>query len=73
MNCPNCISKRVVSVLAKCDDRCVVSTDDKEIADYVQDDMGIGHGDYIKFEYCLECGKIIGDFPLPETRLEAKE
>jgi hypothetical protein len=26
--------------------------------------MGIGHGDYIEFRYCLNCGQIQGEFPI---------
>jgi len=44
---------------------------EKEIVnDYVPGDFGIGGGDYIRFDYCLECGKIQGDFPLEITELE---
>jgi hypothetical protein len=34
--------------------------------------MGIGGGDYVAFSYCLDCGQIQGDFPLPETGMECE-
>jgi len=41
--------------------------------------VGIGledenYGDYMEFTYCLDCGQIQGDFPIPEDQvLEAFE
>jgi hypothetical protein len=37
---------------------------------YVPDDMGIGGGDYVEFDYCLQCGQIQGRFPRGITSLE---
>ena len=33
---------------------------------YVPENLNIGGGDYIEFTYCLQCGKIQGDFPITE-------
>ena len=33
---------------------------------YVPNDIGLGSGDYIEFEYCMHCGKIQGEFPVKE-------
>lgn len=44
---------------------------DKEHDGYVLGDFGIGGGDYMEMELCLDCGQMQGDFPLPETALEA--
>lgn len=44
-----------------------------ESDDYVPKDMNIGGGDYIRFSYCLDCGKIQNEFPLPKTDLEGGE
>jgi len=59
-----CSNPRIALVTAKCSDLCTVVFDGKEHDGYVPDDMGIGGDDYVKFHYCLECGKIHGDWPL---------
>lgn len=66
MNCDRCNSERVVSISGKCSDLFNANYSDKELTDYVPNDMGIGGGDYIEFSYCLECGKIQGEFPIPD-------
>jgi len=38
---------------------------------YVPNDLGIGDGDYLEFDLCLDCGQIQGDFPLPSSKLES--
>lgn len=43
---------------------------EKEKDGYVPSDMGIGGGDYIEFEWCLDCGQIQGTFPRLMTELE---
>lgn len=73
MSCTKCKSERVAHIYGKCSDMCVASMDDAEHVGYVPDDMGIGGGDDIDFDYCLDCGQIQGDeFPLPKTELEAE-
>lgn len=69
-NCQECESDRIASVNAKCSDACYVEVGDNEHDGYVPDDMNIGGGDYVRFEYCLECGQIQGDFPVEETEVE---
>jgi hypothetical protein len=64
MNCDACGSDRVISVSGKCNDMCNVAYKGMELNDYVPRDMGIGGGDYMEFSYCLECGKIQGNFPI---------
>jgi hypothetical protein len=59
-----CGSDRIVSVCAKCCDSFFAQTDIDEYDGYVPSHLGIGSGDYVKFSYCLNCGKICGDFPL---------
>jgi len=39
---------------------------------YVPRDLGIGGGDYLEFDLCLECGKVEGEWPLPQSKLEKK-
>ena len=69
-----CGSERIANVSGKTGDLISVRLGENEIAgEGVPDDMGIGGGDYIRFRYCLDCGRIHGDFPLPPTRLEESE
>jgi hypothetical protein len=71
MACQKCKSERILSVNAKCSDLCFVSIGNQEKDDYVPDDMGIGGGDYVEFELCLDCGQVQGNFPLEKSKLES--
>ncbi len=62
--CQNCNSERLMNVSGKCNDLCSLTIGEMERNDYVPDFIGIGGGDYIAFEYCLDCGRIQGDFPI---------
>ena len=73
MSCKSCNSKRIATVNGKTSDMCSVRVGNKEHNGYVPDDMGIGGSDYIDFKYCLDCGKINGNFPMPVTKLETGE
>ena len=43
----------------------------KDYDGYVLGNIGISEdGDYIKFKYCLECGKIQGKFPISDETLK---
>ncbi len=72
MSCQKCNSDRVVNFHAKSSDMNMYSVDGKEspLNSYVPRDFGIGGGDYIKLTYCLDCGQIQGEFPLPTTDFE---
>ena len=70
MNCKNCKSERIAGIGAKCSDRFNASIGDKSHDGYVLDDMGVGGGDYIDIDFCMDCGQIQGKFPLPECELE---
>ena len=63
---------RIALVSAKCSDCCVVVIGDSESDGYVPRGMGIGGGDYVEFRYCLDCGVIVGQFPIPKLDLEAE-
>lgn len=67
-----CGSERIANVTAKCSDMCCIDFAGTEYDGYVPDDMGIGDGsgDYVTFSYCLDCGTIQGQFPLPPTSME---
>jgi len=71
--CDSCDSIRLASVEAKCSDCCDVQVGSANHSGYVPNDIGIGGGDYIEIDYCLDCGKIQGDFPLESSRLEENE
>jgi len=70
MACQRCGSERIASVTAKCSDCCSVSVGSYDKDGYVPDDMGIGGGDYVEMDWCLECGQIQGEWPRSESRAE---
>jgi len=70
MSCQKCRSDRIACVGGKVSDMFHATVGDYEHDGYVPGDLGVGSGDYIDFEYCLDCGQIQGDFPLPPTDLE---
>jgi hypothetical protein len=39
----------------------------------VPDDIGLDGGDYLCFDYCLQCGKVQGEFPLAEAEIEKEK
>ena len=70
-HCNNCDSTRMVEVNAKCGGTCTTEVNGLPCEDYyVPEDMGIGGGDYLRFKYCLECGQMGGQFPVPLTAIE---
>lgn len=67
MSCDNCNSIRIVSVVAKCSDMCHASFGNTEHEGYAPQEIGISDSeDYLQFSYCLDCGKIQGNFPIEE-------
>lgn len=67
MPCQRCGKNTILSITGKCSDlfTMVSLIHDKEFGPYyVPDNIGIGGGDYIDFEYCTECGQIQGEFPV---------
>jgi len=59
MTCKRCGKEDVITISAKCDDRCCVQyPDGKESNDYVPRELGIGGGDYVEFDFCLDRGSI---------------
>lgn len=72
MKC-KCQSDRIARIMAKSSDLNCVRLKGEELDGYLPADMGIGSGDYIEFDWCLECGQIQGGFwPLPECELEVQ-
>ena len=70
MKCPKCFSERIANVGAKCSDMFNAGFGDTSYQGYVLSDMGIGGGDYLELDYCMDCGQILGTFPLPTCELE---
>ena len=75
MACKNCGSDRLMAVSGKTSDLC--ATVFKGVGHdqgYVPGDIGMGDNeDYLDFTYCLECGMIQGEFPLPDPSFARKE
>lgn len=70
MNCDKCDSKRILRVSSKPSDCSSVTLGDVSHDGYLPKDLGIGGGDYVEFNLCLDCGKVQGKFPLPQCALE---
>jgi len=66
MNCQRCGSDRILSVSAKCDDRCCATLKGKSRHDYAPHVTGVCGGDYVKPVVCLECGQAQGTWPQPD-------
>jgi hypothetical protein len=71
VRCQRCTSSRLARVLAHCSDMCSVDLAGRHLHGYVPRDLGIGGGDAVHFDYCLDCGQIQGEFPLPVAEMEA--
>lgn len=67
--CQRCCGHRVASVSAKCSDRVSFSLGDNDRHGGVPNDAGIGEGDYLEIDYCLDCGQLQGSFPLNEIEV----
>jgi len=63
MKCKNCGSDRIMDCTGKTSDLCVAEFKGQFHNGECPKEVGIGGGDYMKIEYCLECGQMQGDFP----------
>lgn len=70
MKCQRCSSERVASVTSKSSDCNGVVVGNRSYDGYMPEGMGIGGGDYVEFQWCLDCGQIQGKWPLPISDLE---
>lgn len=69
VKCIKCKSDRIISVNGKCSDCFSALYNDIHYNGYVPE-IGIGDGgDYIEFDFCLECGQIQGQFPISEEKV----
>jgi len=72
MNC-KCGSDRIMSISGKTSDMFSCAYKNIEYNGYVPEGIAIGdggYGDYIQFEYCLECGLIQGKFPISDKKVK---
>lgn len=70
--CTRCGSIRIAEIFAKCSDCFSVSVGDSYQEGYVPDDLGFYncYGDGVAIDYCLDCGQMLGDWPVAETEVE---
>ena len=76
MTCIRCKNENILQVSAKPSDLCTVickSTGYERGPDYVPGGLGIGGGDYIEFDMCLNCGQVQDTFPKEPPNAEAEE
>lgn len=66
-----CGSDRIASISAKCSDCCCVSYKETNYNGYVPGGIGVGGGDYLEIDYCLDCGRIQSDkFPIDDEKIK---
>lgn len=70
MQCKRCGGFRVLSVKSHGRDCNFFSILGYEHNGYVPADLGLGCGDDVEFDVCLDCGQLQRTFPIPQTRLE---
>lgn len=71
--CQRCKSARVAMLNGKCSDMCSVNIGDREHEGYVPRELGVGGGDYVDLSWCLDCGQLQGEFPIPKHELEGAQ
>jgi hypothetical protein len=66
-----CGSERIASFQAKCSDMSSTSIDhlDARTMGYVPSGLGIGAGDYVRLDFCLDCGRIQDWTPVSDIDL----
>lgn len=72
MTCKNCGAERIAEVSGKTSDMCFIRIDGRELEGSVPEGVGLGGGDYLEIDLCLECGMIQSDeFPVDPETVEA--
>lgn len=71
--CQKCNSTRMCTAQAHCSDMFHAAISEREHDGYVAGDLGIGGGDDVRFTFCLDCGQMMGTWPLPPTELEGAD
>lgn len=66
-----CGSDRILSISAKCSDLCSASFGELEHDGYVPIIEGLGGGDYLDIEVCVECGSLQNFDPITDKQVKA--
>jgi len=70
MNCQCCHSNRLLDVSAKASDCVSLRLGEYEHHGYMPNILNLGHGDYVEFTVCLDCGQVQGEYA-PAERTHA--
>lgn len=70
ISCQSCKSHRVATAHGSCKDLSYFCLGDTEHDGYFPEGVGLGPGEDIELDYCLDCGQIQGKFPLPLSPIE---
>jgi hypothetical protein len=73
VSCQRCKSHRVASASSHGSDMQSFSIGSASHDGYLPDDVGIGGDDDLEIEYCLDCGQLQGEWPLPLSAIERGE
>lgn len=68
-----CGSSRLLSISGRTGDECYVlysNTGRLENNGYVPLGLGIGGGDYLEFDVCVDCGTLQTNFPISEETIQ---
>jgi len=69
MSC--CEKQEIIRVSGKCSGTCqVMYPGGTETIGDVPYGINIGGGDYLDFDYCRNCGTLVGDFPVEIPKKE---
>jgi hypothetical protein len=68
MTC-ECGNSKTIQVSGKTSDACVIQFGEVEKVGYIPGGLAAGRGDYIKFEFCIACGKIQKFKPLADSEV----
>jgi len=68
--CKFCDSNRLAYINVKGGDTCIFKYKGKEYEGSAPHDLGFEGGNYLEIDYCLECGRIQSEFPIPEAIVE---
>lgn len=60
MKCDNCSGDRILSIMGKTSDLFNAGFKNASYEGYVPKDLGVGEGDIIRIDVCLDCGKLQG-------------
>lgn len=67
-----CKHARHIAVVGKVSDLCYVKCGEEERDGNVPSGLHIGHGDYLEFQMCLDCGQVLNaKFPIAQEVVDA--